>query len=333
MCDDFDTDINHYTVTELFEIIGLDHSASNQKLIEQLDMIINKYTSKNKSIYSDFFRKVKFKLLNSYLDNNTSSSSLIEGFHDEVNPETDNGDTEESSIIEEENTSDIITGDIEMYPTFNKLERTITNRTIIIDSQYRPLTEPFSDDPNDETCPTHFVCNLTDKIKNTVSIRLHSINIPRTWYSIDSYLQNDKFWIFFFDNKDSSGTKSTERKLVDKVLITIDEGNYTPDNLVNEINRKLEEAGINNPGEDNDYTNSLFVRFEQEYRSDRKIEFVSTLVGPYKRLESETQYVTNSIEVDPSFSDYMDASFSDVYSAGTAVFIYFYLKHLFYIFS
>ena len=92
-----------------------------------------------------------------------------------------------------------------------------TDRLVVIDSQYRANIYPVYDDPNCISSPTNFTLSLTDSLKNVLSITLYSIQIPTTWYIFDTNLGNTIFYI-------------------DDNIIEIESGNYSPEELVVELN-------------------------------------------------------------------------------------------------
>ncbi len=200
MSDDLDTNINNYTYQELLEIVGLDNiNQINQDEINQrFNKIINKYKLENNQQYINFFSKAKNKILNELEDIQTVPSL-----------------DKENKIVNKE----------------------LITKYIIIDSKYRQHRTPYSCDPNSKTSSTNFLCTLTEKIKNTIKIKINSICIPRTWYTFDDFNGNTCFWV---DISNSS-------TIISKIPIHITEGNYIPENLINEINRVINLQEISYP--------------------------------------------------------------------------------------
>lgn len=64
------------------------------------------------------------------------------------------------------------------------LKNTVT-RLVNIDSQYRQIITPYSENPLGPASPTNYTFDLTENLTNVLSIKLNSIQIPYTWYSID----------------------------------------------------------------------------------------------------------------------------------------------------
>ena len=72
--------------------------------------------------------------------------------------------------------------------------KNIVERTIIIDSQYRPNIFPFAG--SDTSLPSYsssFTATLSDPLQNVLSLELYSVQIPKTWYNISPVIGNSCF--------------------------------------------------------------------------------------------------------------------------------------------
>lgn len=94
------------------------------------------------------------------------------------------------------------------------------NKKIYINSLFRPNIIPG------EANITNFNFDLNQTLKNVTKLKLDSAIIPFTWYNIDSNINNN----YFFINPDSK--------------ITIEDGRYNKDTLVEKINSKLTDDSI-----------------------------------------------------------------------------------------
>ena len=102
------------------------------------------------------------------------------------------------------------------------LKNTVT-RLVNIDSQYRQIITPYSENPLGPASPTNYTFDLTENLTNVLSIKLNSVQIPYTWYSIDV----------------SSGTNVLFHRAVTTpptppnqyTAYTVPPGNYTPSQL------------------------------------------------------------------------------------------------------
>ena len=97
------------------------------------------------------------------------------------------------------------------------LKNTVT-RLVNIDSQYRQIITPNSENPLGPASPTNYTFDLTENLTNVLSIKLNSVQIPYTWYAIDV----------------TSGTNVLFYKLTAAATYTpfvVPPGNYTPTQL------------------------------------------------------------------------------------------------------
>jgi hypothetical protein len=104
------------------------------------------------------------------------------------------------------------------------LKNTI-NRFINLDSQFRQYTSGV------DSTSTDYICDLSDTLKNVLSISLYSYQIPFRWYAIDAAYGNNTFWIY------DAMTNIT-------IPIVIPSGNYSQTQLANEVNKSFIKAGF-----------------------------------------------------------------------------------------
>jgi hypothetical protein len=102
------------------------------------------------------------------------------------------------------------------------LKETI-KRIISIDSQFRevklfPIT-------------TSFTFNLSEPLKDVVSLKLYSVQIPYTWYTINNNFGSNFFYLK--GNSDGINTGNYDIK------IAIPAGNYTPTTLTTAVNKSI----------------------------------------------------------------------------------------------
>jgi hypothetical protein len=111
--------------------------------------------------------------------------------------------------------------------TTNPILRNTLTRIINIDSQFRQSVFPYTTDPTSPTSATNFTVVLTEPLTNVTSIKLNSINIPYTWYTVDSAVGNNIMYIDL--NTGVNGIHT----------ITLANGNYTPAELVAAVRRQI----------------------------------------------------------------------------------------------
>jgi len=102
------------------------------------------------------------------------------------------------------------------------LKNTIT-RFINIDSQFRQYTNGV------DSGSTNFTLDLSDSLKDVLSIRLYSYQIPYTWYTIDDAYGNTCLWII-------------ETDII--IPVSIAPGNYSPAEFVTILNQSFQTAGF-----------------------------------------------------------------------------------------
>lgn len=258
--DDVDTNIDNYNKSELLDIVGLDSDSSEESIEERLDTIIEKYYNENNEKYAAFFISVRAKLLdlsesqedgeedgeddqeqaeswyqNQYLlPTNENQLDKITNRSNNVQISNTTNPTMKRQLLGINNTIPLsVTQD-----TLNPVLRQTIWRHITIDSLFRPNPIPYNFSPNTPNGnETNFTVNLSESLKNVLSIQLRSIYIPATWYTYDPYKGNTSFWIQYIDSSDQPSDASWNSGDVSCCQVSITPGNYaTLEDLVSEIN-------------------------------------------------------------------------------------------------
>lgn len=112
-----------------------------------------------------------------------------------------------------------------------------THRVIHIDSQYRQHISTVQSDgsagvdgvPSLGTSAfnTDFTLDLAEPLSNVLEMKLHAFHLPTTWYNFDSSMGNTAFSL------ETDGSNA----------LTIDDGNYTLDELCAAVETKASDAG------------------------------------------------------------------------------------------
>jgi hypothetical protein len=105
------------------------------------------------------------------------------------------------------------------------LENTIS-RFVNLDSQFRQSSG------GSETLSTDYTLDLSDPLTNVLNMRLYCVQIPFTWYVIDTHYGNTCFWI---------------TNLGIPFKISIEPGNYNPTSFVAEVISQMQLAGFTGP--------------------------------------------------------------------------------------
>jgi hypothetical protein len=208
----FDSDVSNYTIEELMKISGI-VTLNEKDIVLKTDAFIDKFKITKPNI-SDFFVEVKEFLL------------------DTINKKPDNASKlqlrQPVSVSNLSNVSHdpIVQKDIgvrDSYPVSIKqdvlnpnLKNTIT-RFVNLDSRFRQYTGGI------ESISSEYTLDLSDMLRDVLSICLYSYQIPYCWYTIND--TNNIFWLL-----------TTNGKLYS---IKISPGNYTAAELTFALNKNL----------------------------------------------------------------------------------------------
>ena len=256
---DLDTNINNYTVPEMLSILGLGNDPTDEDITNTTNTFINQANKSGNTDISNFFQDMQTTLLSS---NNGDDNG------DENGDETpdDNGQTEEWYQNEALEQSDSVQKDkvtnrrqkVDIYDnehapmnreqlgisnnfqvpvsqdTLNPNLKNVTSRFIVLDSQFRQSTGGV------DTISTDYTLDLSDPLTDALSMRLYSIQIPFTWYIIDTMYGNTCFWITIPYN--------TINNFLYEIKVSFTPGNYTFTSFQTEFAAAIGSAGITNPG-------------------------------------------------------------------------------------
>ena len=290
--------INDYTDEELYEILDL-LNPSDRELEAKIIFFIQKYQNIGtesamkiskffEDTYNHFFDTDEYQ--EGFEEQYTNQDDTTEGFEniktlysDEANInyisndyKSPNGNTASSGNTvtpskpvanENRNENVVFTTNLEYTKDpLNPLLKQTTSRIISIDSQYR-------DDKTSLT--TDFSCELSEPLRDVVSMKLYSFQIPYTWYTISkSYGCN-----FFFLKGNTDGINSG----IHDISFSINPGNYTP----NELSKTVQESIINAR---DIYTDISFGITNIDYNSNTSL---STLTLDIKNIYNENGYYMN----------------------------------------
>ena len=135
--------------------------------------------------------------------------------------------------------------------TMNPTLRNTFRRTVIINSKRRAVLFPHSTDPLAASSSTNFNVQLSEELKNVVSLHMLSVTMPYTWYAIDAATGTNCFHITVTETADgtSNGITST---------IVVPTGNYSSEALVAAI-----QAQINATTDDSTLKEKVSVSFSE----------------------------------------------------------------------
>jgi len=265
-------DISQYTDGELYSILDLNHP-TDRELEAKLIHMINKYSSmQNESGYrlANFFQNIYSHFFEEEEEEGYERENMLEGF--ENNPLSINKETIDSSktqiakqeVKTEPNNKTTLQSTFTLdyaKDTFglNPLLKQTIRRIISIDSQYR--------DNKNNTLSTDFTFNLSETLKDVVSLKLTSVSIPITWYTVSkSYGSN-----FFYLKGNVEGINNG----LHDYKIEIPPGNYNltsndNSNIMNAINNSI--IDVSNLFTDTNFGNTSLVYKNSTSRSTLNID-------------------------------------------------------------
>jgi hypothetical protein len=207
--------VDKYTDSQLYDILDM-NNPSDRELEAKIINLIKKYDNmQNESgtIMANFFHNVYQRFFNEEDDD------IIEGLE---NPDTSNPASQNIMSVQ---AFDYSQDKLQINPL---IKQTI-KRVISIDSQYRDVnTYPFT---------TDFTFDLSEPLRDVVSLKLYSIQIPYTWYTISKSYGSNFFYLKGITNGISTSDYSYK--------IEIPPGTYTPTELINTTNAAFQDVSNN----------------------------------------------------------------------------------------
>jgi len=227
-----DTNIDNYSIPDLFAILDLTEDNATPELVEQrTGVYITRFSREGNEDMRMFFEDIQERLLE-FLEEETQDWTNNEYLRQPNETQREKITTRKEEIgIYEDNEHDVMNrNQLGVNNNFNvpvaqdslnPTLKNITERFINLDSQFRQ-----SDDP-----ATDYSLDLSDHLKDVLSLRLYSFQIPVAWYNVDVAYHTTCFWIC----DETSGIN---------VLVNIDAGNYTAVDLATTISTKLVAIGF-----------------------------------------------------------------------------------------
>ena len=226
-------DINQYTDSQLYSILDMDNPTDREleaKIIHLIDKYENMQTESGDNlaiffhnIYDHFFNEDETEGFQNQANDDTTNEGIdIKSNPDKISTKTVGYEPQQITSVQQ---FDYSPDKLQLNPI---LKQTI-KRIISIDSQYRDIkTNPMT---------TSFSFDLSEPLKDVVSLKLYSVQIPYTWYTIPkSYGSN-----FFYLKGATSGINDGNHDY----KIEIKPGNYTPSELETAINTSFYDISNN----------------------------------------------------------------------------------------
>jgi hypothetical protein len=275
---DLDMNTSNYSLSELMAIAGIEEM-DPEEIVEKTNKYINQFKEKNPRL-SVFFHEIQSQLLQ-YASSLGPINDVENDYYDEIDDGLTNLDAPNAEFPEgEKQTNDWINNEylqqkdenqnkkitqrkqkIDVYgnvhvpmnretlgvnntfnlpvaqDVLNPNLKNVISRFINLDSQFRQYSS------GSESSSTDYTLDLSDSLKNVLSMKLFSYQIPYSWYVIDVYYANTCFWI----TDDSTDTKYN-------ISISIEKGNYSISEFQDALNNALISSGFTNFTSDNPIT-------------------------------------------------------------------------------
>ena len=230
---DKEYDVTQYSDEELYRVLDLNHP-TDRELEAQIIRYIAKYedheTAKAIKLHR-FFEEV----YDHFFQGSEEDASVQENF-DNMTSTAENDAVTSNLITQTEGQDGLAAIDsTNVRPTYasiyqfgpssiNPLLKETMKRIIFIDSQFRDYSL-YANSAN-------YKFNLSEPLTNVVSLKLHSISIPYTWYNI-SNLYNANYFIL-------EGNKPGMNKI--QLQIPIEPGTYDISQLLDVLNQSIATA-------------------------------------------------------------------------------------------
>uniref|UniRef100_A0A6C0IEH5 Uncharacterized protein n=1 Tax=viral metagenome TaxID=1070528 RepID=A0A6C0IEH5_9ZZZZ len=257
-----DTNVSSYSISELMAIIDVQEIDPKQ-IVKNTNKLMDQFKNTNPTL-SVFFKEVQSQLLQYSQglivneEDDTDNKIQIEGFDnmakDAIYPR---GEQQVNEWYENENLTQKDTNQVDKITdrkqkigvfgnvhnpmkreqiattdTFSlpvkqdslnpNLKNTIT-RFVNLDSQFRQYTNGI------DSTSAEYTLDLSDTLKDTLSIRIYSYQIPYTWYAIDTAYGNTCLWVIDGDYA---------------VPVSVPAGNYTSTNFQTALGNAFSTAGF-----------------------------------------------------------------------------------------
>ncbi len=201
-----DTNVESYSIEDLFEILSLEPDSSAEQIHNNANTIIARMTSEGKPDMALFLENVKNRLLKepsgkdgeSDIESGNGSDSTSQS---DADVDSDDGEGSESSEEEEQESSKERKDDVgkkegntdeDLVNSFFNQERTKNiTQVISFDTRFRPNYYG--------TTSTSFTIDLPEVQKKVVSMRIASIEMPMTHYSVSPRLENNSMLVICED--------------------------------------------------------------------------------------------------------------------------------------
>ena len=263
-------DIKNYTDEQLYAILDMDNP-TDRELEAKIIHLIKKYDNmqnEDGNKLAHFFKQIYDHFFDN--DENDEDENMIESF--------DNNNSEPISTNQAGYTSSDPTPQISQVQTLdyskdklqlNPLLKQTIKRIISIDSQYRNIaTSPVT---------TNFSFDLSEPLKDVLSLKLYSIQIPYTWYIINKNFGANFFYIKAANPKLAGGNHDYQ--------ISIPIGNYSASELITTINDSFKTVKTTTASDIQFSGNTIVSYNPNSSRTTFTLDFKNTYNESYYQID------------------------------------------------
>jgi hypothetical protein len=230
-----DTNINNYSVAEiltLFKIEKYDIDSIFVKVLDALDRVNETSLANNKQNILLFFRQCFFKLCSFY--NYSPSETMVKNIDSRIGQNYIQEKVEKKIEKKEQFVGSLptkvpevvtVSSNIDKYARgiVNPIQRETVTVILTINSKFRD---------SKQSTTTDFSVMLTEPINNVVSLKMASIELMNSYYSISDYLKTNLFQIETYKINTSTNAITD----LYKREIQISEGSYSNNSMVTTLN-------------------------------------------------------------------------------------------------
>ena len=297
-------DVSKYTDEQLYKILDIDNP-TDRELEAKIILLIKKYdriSTPDGRRLSVFFRNIYNHFFNDEEGEDDAADinqTIVEGMENAntaattmpttaVTTRSDNKDKDKDKDKTKANlvtTADYVPDLLRLNPL---LKQTV-KRIISIDSQYRDI----GNYPN----ASSFAFDLSEPLRDVVSLKLYSIQIPYTWYTISySYGCN-----FLYLKGNMPGINNGQHDY--QILIPV--GNYESKTIIDAVNKGIQDISNNYPDVNFGTTNVSYNSTDSRTTFHMDIQKVYTEPYYYLKFPYWTPSNTSAIERSSSLASYL----------------------------
>ena len=220
-------DITKLTDNEIYNILGVESTVQDNILEALIKSKIQQYEHTDKDLTTLFTDIYDYFFLQDIENFTNPEPTQMVAFKIDQNTPTiiDHPKSSFEQPIQEPQVATL--NQIVQYKadTLNPLLKETITKTLTINS---------FDRDNKNNIPTDYSLTLSESLNNIVSLKLYSVQIPYTWYTINNKIGSNYFVI----QGASPGINDGKHN----ILIDISSGNYTPISLTNAIQNSINQA-------------------------------------------------------------------------------------------